>query len=147
MSKISDIELLIKDIIRVNESIVTTYDSELLCSDYKNTKEKLKGLYGTKLELINNLERSMNEFFQIKENFITRKIKLASFKLIPKITSFEYKFNLPQFVNTSSREYFCYICLMDKLTREYDVITLKNDGYYILDITATLNLKKLFEGD
>ena len=147
MSKISDIELLIKDLIRVNESIVTTYDSELLCSDYKNTKEKLKELYDTKLELINNLERSMNEFFQIKENFITRKIKLASFKLIPKITSFEYKFNLPQFVNTSSKEYFCYICLMDKLTKEFDVITLKKDGYYILDITATFNLKKLFEGD
>ena len=37
--------------------------------------------------------------------------------------------------------------MMEKLTREFDVITRHNDGYYILDISATLNLKKLLKGE
>ena len=40
MVKIEDIELLIRDLIRINETIVTDYDAELLCSDYEKTKNK-----------------------------------------------------------------------------------------------------------
>ena len=35
MTTINDIELTIRDIIRTDESIVSTYDSKLLCSDYE----------------------------------------------------------------------------------------------------------------
>ena len=142
---IDDIELIIRDLIRINEKIVTTYDSKLLCRDYENTVSALKKLDNEKLDLIKQLESSMNEFFKIKQNFITEKLNLASFKLIPRLTTFQYKFNIPQSVDTSSHQYFCYTYLMDKLTKEYDVITNQKDGYYILDITAPLKLKDLFK--
>lgn len=143
MPKISDIEFIIRELIRVNEKIVTTYDSKLLCSDYENTKNQLKQLLDEKTNLMSKLESSLNEFFEIKENIITKKIKVNSFKLIPSLINFEYKFNVPRSVNETSRQYFCYICLMEKLSKEYDIITLKHDGYHMLDITANLNLKKL----
>lgn len=147
MVKIEDIELLIRDLIRINETIVTDYDAELLCSDYEKTKNRLKKLYDKKIELVKELEKAMDEFFEIPQNFITKKLKVNSFKLIPKIVNFEYKFNLPKSVDATSRQYFCYTFMMEKLTREFDVITRHNDGYYILDISETLNLKKLLKGE
>lgn len=145
MSGINEIELMIRDLIRVNEKLVSAFDSQLLCSDWENTRATLKELYDEKTDLIESLEKSVNEFFSIKQNFITRKLKITSFSLIPSIISYEFKFNIPKTVNKSSREYFCYISLMDRLVREYDVITVKNDDYYILDITQSLNIEKLFE--
>ncbi|WP_406535698.1 hypothetical protein [Methanobrevibacter sp.] len=145
MSSIDDIELMIRDLIRINEMLVTAFDSELLCSDWENTVDTLKELCDEKKELMESLERLLNEFFNINQNPLTRRIRLNSFSLIPSLFSYEFKFNIPRSVNKSSREYFCYISLMDRLSREYDVISLKKDGYYILDITECLNIKKLFE--
>lgn len=145
MSKIEEIELIIRELIKVNETIVSTFDPQLLCNDWENTINTLKELYGRKKELIESLERSVNEFFSLKENLITGKLKITSFSLIPSFLSYEYKFSIPKAVNKSSREYFCYLSLMDKLVREYDVITLKKDGYYILDITKCLNIQKVLE--
>ena len=145
MPDIKDIESIITDLIRANESIVSAYDAGMLCSDYDNAKNNLKKLIVKKQEIIDNLEKSMNEFFKIRQNFITRRIPVMSFKLIGKVTAFEYRFNIPKTVSTTSRQYFFYTSLMDRLTKKYDVITLQRDGYYILDITATLNLKKLLE--
>ena len=145
MSDIEDIELKIRDLIRINETLVTAFDPQLLCSDWENTTNALKELTDEKKELIDSLEKSVNEFFSIKQNSITRKLKITSFSLIPSLISYEFKFNIPRTVNKSSREYFCYMSLMDRLAREYDVITLKKDGYYILDITQCLNIEKMFE--
>ncbi|AMD17415.1 hypothetical protein TL18_04905 [Methanobrevibacter sp. YE315] len=105
----------------------------------------LNELSDEKKELMESLEKSVNEFFNINQNLINRKLKITSFSLIPSFINYEFKFNIPRTVNKSSREYFCYKSLMDRLVKEYDVITLKKDGYYILDITRCLNIKKLFE--
>ena len=145
MTSVDDIEFIIRDLIKINESLVNAFDSNLLCSDWENAINTLKELCNEKKELIESLEKSANEFFNIKQNSITRKLKITSFSLIPSLTSYEFKFNIPRTVNKSSREYFCYISLMERLAREYDVITLKKDGYYILDITQCLKIEKLFE--
>ena len=108
MPTIDDIEIIIRDLIRINEKIVTTYDSILLCRDYENTVSALKKLNDKKLHLIKQLEFSINEFFKIKQNYITKKLNLASFKLIPRLTNFEYKFNILHSVDTSSHQYFYY---------------------------------------
>lgn len=147
MSKIKEIELLIRDLIRINESIVTNYDSTLLCRDYENTQSILKELVDRKVEVTKNLTDSINEFFNISQNFITKRIPISSFKLMTTVIAFEYKFSVPKSVNKSSRQYFCYTCLMDKLASEYDVINKHHDGYYMLDITATLKLKELLDGE
>jgi hypothetical protein len=142
MSKIEDIEIIIRDLIRTNEELVSKYDSEMLCRDYKNTKDILKELYDRKNELMESLEESLNEFFGIRQNFITKRIKVASFALVPTIIGYEYKFNLPKNVDKASNQYFCYISMMDRLVREFDVLVLKGDDYYILDISACLNIEK-----
>ena len=147
MSGIEDIELIIMELIRINEEIVLNYDSKLLCEDFDNAKCNLKKLYDRKKEILKSLEATFNEFFNLKSNFITRKLKIASFALIPTLIGYELKFNIPKTVDKSSRQYFCYVNLMDRLVREFDVISLQKDGYYILDISASLNLEKLFEGD
>lgn len=145
MTKIKNIESIIRDMIRTDESIVSAYDSRLLCSDYENTLEKLKELYSAKTDLIESLENSMNEFFEVKQNRITRKLKINSFKLVPTLIGFEYKFFIPRTVERTSRQYYCYVSMMDRLTREYDSISKVKNDYLILDITATLNLDKLFK--
>ncbi len=146
MTTINDIELTIRDIIRTDESIVSTYDSKLLCSDYETTIGKLKELIATKKELTETLENQFNQFFKLKQNFLSRKLKINSFKLVPTLISFEYKFFLPKSVERTSKQYYCYISMMDRLTREYDSISkVKNDEYVMLDITKSLNLNKLIE--
>lgn len=146
MTTINDIELTIRDIIRTDESIVSTYDSKLLCSDYETTIDKLKELIATKKELTETLENQFNQFFKLKQNFLSRKLKINSFKLIPTLISFEYKFFLPKSVEKTSKQYYCYISMMDRLTHEYDSISkVKNDEYLMLDITKSLNLNKLIE--
>ena len=140
MASIDDIELIIRDLVRINETLVTEFDSKLLCSDWENTVNTLNELCDEKKELMESLERSINEFFNINQNLLTRRLNLNSFSLIPSFFSYEFKFNILRTVNKSSREYFCYISLMDRLSREYDVITLKKDGYYILDIAECLNI-------
>ena len=147
MSNIRDIELIIRDLIITNEAIVSAYDSKRLCSSYEDAKANLKELCDRKNEIIMSLTDKINEFFNIKQNFITRKLKITSFALLPTIAGYEFKFNIPKTVDRTSRQYFCYTSMMDRLQREYDVIALGRDGYYILDITAGLNLEKLFEGD
>ncbi len=59
--------------------------------------------------------------------------------------SFEYKFFIPKSVDKTSRQYYCYISMMDQLMREYDSISKVKDTYSILDITATLNLGELLQ--
>lgn len=146
MTTINDIELTIRDIIRTDESIVSTYDSKLLCSDYETTIGKLKELIATKKELTETLENQFNQFFKLKQNFLSRKLKINSFKLVPTLISFEYKFFIPKSVEKTSKQYYCYISMMDRLTREYDSISkVKNDEYVMLDITKSLNLNKLIE--
>jgi len=146
VTTINDIELTIRDIIRTDESIVSTYDSKLLCSDYETTIGKLKELIATKKELTETLENQFNQFFKLKQNFLSRKLKINSFKLVPTLISFEYKFFLPKSVERTSKQYYCYISMMDRLTREYDSISkVKNDEYVMLDITKSLNLNKLIE--
>ena len=147
MSKIKEIEMIIIELIKTNEKIVTKYDPKLLCSSYDDTLKEINQLLEKKKGLMDKLVYSMNEFFQIKENFITRKLKFNSFRLVPTFISFEYRFFIPKSVDVTSRQYFCYICMMDKLLNEYDVISLKHDGYYFLDISATLNLNKFYRGD
>ena len=56
MSEIEGIEIIIRDLIRTNEALVSYYDSEMLCSDYENTKDILKELYDRKNELMESLE-------------------------------------------------------------------------------------------
>lgn len=145
MSSIDDIELIIMDFIRINETLVSAFDPNLLCSDWENTVNNLKELCDEKRELMESLEKSGNEYFSLNQNPITRRLRINSFSLIPSLISYEFKFNIPRTVNKSSREYFCFMSLMDRLAREYDVIKLKKDGYYILDITQSLNIEKLFE--
>lgn len=147
MPQIEDIELTIRDLIRVNELIVNTYDSQLLCSNYENTKNNLKQLYNSKKELTDSLERLLNEFFDIKLNFFTKRIKFTSFGLIPTLISYEFKFNVPVNIDRTSEKYFCYISLMNRLSKEYEVITNKNDDYYFFDITSGLDLDKFFKKD
>ena len=115
MTTINDIELTIRDIIRTDESIVSTYDSKLLCSDYETTIGKLKELIATKKELTETLENQFNQFFKLKQNFLSRKLKINSFKLVPTLISFEYKFFLPKSVERTSKQYYCYISMMDRL--------------------------------
>ena len=67
MTDIRDIESIIRDLIRTDEKIVSAYDSKLLCSDYENTINKLKELCTTKKDLVESLEKSMNEFFKLKK--------------------------------------------------------------------------------
>ena len=117
MSSIADIELIIMDLILINETLVNAFDTKLLYSDWENTLNTLNELYDKKKELMEFLEKSVNEFFNIDPNFITRKLKINSFSLIPSLVSHEFKFNIPRRVNKSSRQYFCYISLMDKLAR------------------------------
>ena len=145
MGKIEYLELLIRELIRVNESIVTGYDSYLLCKDYENTLNKLKRLYKDKIELTQNLIVSMNEFFEIPQNFLSKRIRLFSFQLVPNVIGFEYQFFIPKSVDRQSRQYFCYINMMDRLVKEYDSISKIKGQYFILDITATLPLEKLFK--
>ena len=145
MTKIRDIELIIEEIIRTDESIVSNYDSKLLCREYKNTLNNLKELYTNKQNLVASLENSMNDFFELKQNFLSKKFKVNSFKLIPTLISFEYKFHIPKSVDKTSRQYHCYISMMDHLTIKYDSITKIKDDYLILDITASLKLDKLFK--
>lgn len=66
MTTINDIEVIIRDIIRTDESIVSAYDSKLLCEDYESTLDRLKELCTTKKVLIESLVKSMNEFFKLK---------------------------------------------------------------------------------
>lgn len=145
MTNIKNIELIIRDMIRTDEAIVSTYDSKLLCKDYENTLNKLKELYDAKTNLIESLEENMNEFFKLKQNILSKKLKINSFKLVPTLIGFEYQFYIPRTVDRTSRQYYCYISMMDQLTREYDSISKVKDEYLILDITATLNLDKLFK--
>lgn len=42
-------------------------------------------------------------------------------------------------------EYFCYISMRDRLTREYDCISKLNDKYLLLDIISALNLDNFFK--
>lgn len=146
MSEIEGIEIIIRDLIRTNEALVSYYDSEMLCSDYENTKDILKELYDRKNELMESLEDSMNKFFGIKQNFITKRIKVSSFALVPTIIGYEYKFSIPKNVDKASNQYFYYISMMDRLVKEYDVIVLKDNNYYILDISASLNIEKTIGG-
>ena len=145
MVTIDNIEKIIKEIIRTDESIVVNYDSKLLCDEYENTKNTLKTLVDRKKELIESLTNTINEFFQIKPKSIFKVIKLNSFKLMPDIISFKLKFYLPQSVDKTSRQYYCYVSMMDKLVRQYDSISKEDDGYSILDITATLNIDELLK--
>ena len=145
MTDINDIELNIKEIITINEMIVSTYDSKLLCSDYEDTLNELKKLCNTKKDLFKSLEKNMNEFFNLKQNLLSKKFKINSFKLIPTLIGFEYKFHLPKSVDKTSRQYFCYITMMDRLTREYDSISKVNDEYLLLDIASALNLDNFFK--
>ena len=145
MVTIDDIESIIRDIIRTDEMIVSNYDSRLLCSDFDKTINTLKELVDHKKELISSLESSINEFFNIKEKKILKFIKINSFKLTPTIINFEYIFTLPRSVNRNSRQYFCYVSLMDRLVREYDSISKVKDEYTILDITASLKLDDLLK--
>ena len=145
MEKIKYLELLIRELIRTNESIVTSYDSHMLCSDYEKTKDKLKRLYKDKKELTENLKVSMDEFFEIPQNFLSKRIRILSFQWLPNVLGFEYKFFIPKTVDRQSRQYFCYTCLMDKLVREYDSISKIKGEYYILDITATLPIDDLLD--
>ena len=55
MTDIKDIELIIRDIIRTDEKIVSAYDSQLLCCDYQNTLNTLKDLCTSKKDLIESL--------------------------------------------------------------------------------------------
>ena len=146
MCEIKDIENNIRDLLRTNEEIVTAYDSELLCSEYGETKTHLKELCNRKRDLIESLESSVNDFFEIKQNFITKRLRINSFALIPTLLGYEYKFNIPKIVDKSSNQYFCYISMMERLSREYDAIFLGRDGYYILDIAASLKVEQ-FIGD
>ena len=68
MTDIKEIELIIRDIIRTDEEIVSAYDSRLLCRYYNGTIDKLKKLCATKKDLIHSLVISMNEFFKLKQN-------------------------------------------------------------------------------
>lgn len=145
MEKIEYIELIIRELIRVNESIVTSYDSYLLCKDYENTLNKLKRLYRDKKELTQNLIESMNEFFEIPQNFLSKRIRLLSFQLVPNVIGFEFQFFIPKSVDRQSRQYFCYINMMDRPVREYDSISKIKGQYFILDITSTLPLEKLLK--
>ena len=145
MTDINDIKLNIKEIITINEMIVSTYDSKLLCSDYEDTLNKLKKLCNTKKDLFKSLEKNMNEFFNLKQNLLSKKFKINSFKLIPTLICFEYKFHLPKSVDKTSRQYFCHITMMDRLTREYDSISKVNDEYLLLDIASALNLDNFFK--
>lgn len=147
MSKINDIESKIHELIRVNEKIVTNYDSDLLCSDWDNSKNTLKKLLDEKKDIIESLEDMVNNFFNIKQNFITKKIKITSFHLVPSLINHELMFFIPKTVDRFSKQYFCYIALMDRLSGQYDSIFEKNGEYYILDISSCLNLEKLLEGD
>lgn len=145
MSDIKDIESIIRKIISTNESIVTTYDSKLLCEDHENTWSQLYDLYISKKELMESLETSMNEFFCLEPNLITKILKINSFKLIPTFLNFELKFSLPKSVDKTSRQYFCYITMMDRLTNEYDSVNMVKGEYFLLDIAAGLNLEKVFK--
>lgn len=145
MTDIRDIESIIRDLIRTDEKIVSAYDSKLLCSDYENTINKLKELCTTKKDLVESLEKSMNEFFKLKQNSITKKLKINSFRLVPSMISLDYKFFLPKSVDQTSRQYYCYISMMERLTRKYDCISKVRDTYCLLDITATLNLNELLK--
>ena len=145
MTDIKDIELIIRDIIRTDEKIVSAYDSQLLCCDYQNALNTLKDLCTSKKDLIESLENSMNEFFKLKQNPLFKKLKINSFKLVPAVISFEYLFFLPKSVDRTSRQYYCYVSMMDRLTREYDSISQVKNTYSILDITATLNLENLLK--
>ena len=143
MPNIKDIESIIREIIRTDEKIVSACDSQLLCSDYEATLDKLKELCTNKKDLIESLEKSMNEFFELKQNPITKKLKINSFRLVPSLISLEYKFFLPKSVDRTSRQYYCYISMMERLSREYDSISNVRGTYSLLDITATLNLDNL----
>lgn len=145
MTNINDIELIIRELIETNEKIVSKYDSKLLCSDYDHTRKELKELTDRKEEIVKNLEKSMDDFFKVKSNFLSRRLGLNSFKLVSTVISFEYKFNLPHGVSKSSNQYFCYVNLMDKLVREYDSISRQKDDYFILDITSHLKLDELIK--
>ena len=147
MVTIDDIESIIREIIRTDEMIVSNYDSRLLCSDFEQTKNKLKELVDKKKELKTSLESTVNDFFNIKEKKILKFITINSFKLIPSIIGFEYIFSLPRSVNKNSREYYCYISLMERLVREYDSISKIKNEYVILDITATLDLNNLLNDE
>ena len=142
MLNIEDIKVIICEIIRTNELIVTTYDSKLLCEDYEKTIDELKKLVENKNKLIELLENSINEFFSINPVKIY-KLKFNSFKLIPVLLNFEYIFSLPKSVNKSSHEYHCFISLMESLVKEYDSIKYEHGTYRLLDISSTLNLKDL----
>lgn len=143
MTGIKDIESTVRELIRTDESIVSAYDYKMLCRDYDTTVANIKELIAAKKDLTEKLENQMNEFFKLKQNFLFRKLKINSFKLIPSVISFEYIFFIPKSVKRTSRQYYCYISMMDRLTREYDSISKINDAYSILDITATLNLDEL----
>ena len=144
---IKDIESIIRDIIKTNEKIVSVYDSQLLCSDYEDIINKLKELCTIKKDLIESLEKSMNVFFKLKQNPITKKLKINSFRLVPSLISLDYKFFLPKSVDQTSRQYYCYISMMERLTREYECISKVRNTYCLLDITATLNLDELLKNE
>ena len=147
MTNINDIESIIRDLIRTDEEIVSAYDSKLLCSDYDATLDKLRKLCKNKKDLVDSLITSMNDFFKLKQNSITKKLKINSFRFVPALISFEYIFFLPKSVDKTSRQYYCYISMMNRLTREYDCISQARGAYSILDITATLNLDDLLKNN
>ncbi|MBR0271663.1 MAG: hypothetical protein IJQ68_06715 [Methanobrevibacter sp.] len=144
MVDIKEIDSTIREMIRIDESLVSAYDPQLLCEDYKNSLNSIKSLLDEKKELRKTLEKSLNEFFEVDNRFALKKIKIASFNLILNPISGAYMFSLPKFVDKSSRQYFCYITMMNRLEREYNVIERINDTFFMADITLHLNLEKLF---
>ncbi|MBQ9026082.1 MAG: hypothetical protein IJ104_06895 [Methanobrevibacter sp.] len=144
MVEIKEIDSKIRDMIRIDESIVSAYDPQLLCEDYENSSEKIKSLLKEKKELRKSLEKLLNEFFEVDMSFALRRIKIASFNFILNPISSTYLFSLPKFVDKSSKKYFCYLAMMNRIEREYNVIERVNDSFLIYDITLHLNLEKLF---
>jgi len=147
MCESEKIKKVIEDIIRTDESIVYYSDFELLCKDYDNTKLKLKELMDKKQELYKSLEDKMNEFLKIKNNWLTKKLKINTFRLIPNPLSNWLKFSLPPRTDKTSRQYYCYQKLMYKLSREYNSIDNSNGEYFLLDLSAGLNLNSLLKDD
>ena len=142
MFEIKKIESIIRKRIHVDESIVSLYDAKLLCRDYEKSIEKLKEMVEEKEKLNKLLVKSINNFFEVKEN---RFFILNSFRLTHNPLDGCLKFNLPRSLNKSSRQYFCYISMMDRLEKEYNVIIKNKDDYYLFDITLHLKLDDLFK--
>lgn len=148
MAKIDDIGQIIRNLIETNEKITSVYDTKLLCKEYEKTKNDLKELCELRNSILKSLKSTMNEFFNLNGNVFSKKFNINTFRFIPSIFGFEYRFYLPKtVVDKTSNQYFCYINLMEKLVREYDSISKLNGEYVLMDITASLDLKKLLGKD